>query len=76
MRIRKIWVNSEAAEAIGYNRRKKILRVWYMGGKVYDYFDVPLDAFADLQNATSIGTHLNKIIKRNYSYKAVGQRIK
>lgn len=64
--ISRISVESEAATAIGYDPETATLRVWYTGGRVYDYYDVPPAESANLLHADSLGAYLNQFIKPRY----------
>ena len=41
-------VVSSNIEAIGYDERSRTLEVCFKNGRVYQYFDVPLDVYRDL----------------------------
>ena len=69
-RIKKIFVQSSAIEALGYYAPEKILRVWFTTGKIYDYYDVTLTEFENLKAAASIGEYYNYHI-RKYNYQKV-----
>lgn len=69
--MKKKFVNSSTATALGYDEKAKTLRVWFTTGKVYDYAGVPKTKFKDLVNASSIGEYFNKKIKGFYTYKKV-----
>jgi hypothetical protein len=69
--MKKQFVNSSTAKALGYDKKTKILRVWFTTGNVYDYEDVPKTKFKNLLNASSIGEYFNKKIKGFYTYKKI-----
>lgn len=69
--MKKLFVNSSTAAALGYDERTKILRVWFTTGKVYDYAGVTKTKFKNLLNASSIGEYFNKKIKGFYAYKKI-----
>ncbi|MGN6265194.1 MAG: KTSC domain-containing protein [Ginsengibacter sp.] len=69
--MKKQFVNSSTAEALGYDGKAKILRVWFTTGNVYDYAGVSKTKFKNLLNASSIGEYFNKKIKGFYNYKKV-----
>lgn len=64
--ILRIPVESDAADALGYKENTETLRVWYTGGRVYDYYEVPPEEFDKLMHADSIGAYLNRFIKPYY----------
>ncbi len=69
--MKKQFVNSSTADALGYSEKAKILRVWFTTGKVYDYAGVPKTKFKNLLRAPSIGEYFNKKIKGFYTYKKI-----
>jgi hypothetical protein len=69
--MKKQYVSSSTAEALGYDEKKKILRVWFRTGKIYDYANVPKTKFETLLGAPSIGEYFNKSIRGSYPYKKV-----
>jgi len=50
-------------EAVGYHAESRTLRVWFKGGRVYDYADVSPDQFAAMVSAPSVGSHHARNIK-------------
>jgi hypothetical protein len=69
--MKKQFVNSSTAKALGYDKKTKILRVLFTTGNVYDYEDVPKTKFKNLLHASSIGEYFNKKIKGFYTYKKI-----
>lgn len=64
-------VNSSNVQAIGYDADKKKLRVAFHNGSVYDYHDVPQEAYDASLTAESVGKYLNTHIKPKYGYEKV-----
>lgn len=63
-------VESTAIKSIGYNEDKQILEVEILEtGRVYKYFNVPLDEYMDFLDAKSLGEYYNRVIKENYEYR-------
>jgi len=63
-------VESTAIKSIGYNEDKQILEVEILEtGRVYKYFNVPLEEYMDFLDAKSLGEHYNRVIKENYEYR-------
>ena len=54
-----------------YNPEREILRIIYVSGAVYDYFDVPLEIFDQFRTSFSKGVFLNKKIKPFYGCEKV-----
>jgi hypothetical protein len=59
-------VESSAVTRIGYNSSSRILHVQFQSGRLYQYFDVPPDIYAELRTASSIGSYFNKVVRDNY----------
>jgi hypothetical protein len=63
-------VESTAIKSIGYNEDKQILEVEILDtGRVYKYFNVPLEEYLDFLDAKSLGEYYNRVIKENYEYR-------
>ncbi|MDQ6609271.1 MAG: KTSC domain-containing protein [Bacteroidota bacterium] len=63
-------VESTAIKSIGYNEDKQILEVEILEtGRVYKYFNVPLEEYIDFLEAKSLGEYYNRVIKENYEYR-------
>ena len=59
---------SSVISAMHYYPDKKLLKVTYVSGSVYDYKNVPEKIYAAMKNAKSKGTFLNKRIKGRYEF--------
>ena len=59
---------------VDYDERACELDVTFTSGKVYRYFDVPVDVYVDLLDAASKGEFFNDEIKDTYNYVEVTQR--
>ena len=70
--IEMIPVVSSNVESIGYKEETQILRVKFLNGASYEYKNVPLMEFEQLNNASSVGSYLNRNIIHNYPYEKVG----
>ena len=62
---------SSVVAAIHYYAEKKVLRVIYVSGAVYDYKAVPEKAYQAMKNSGSKGTYLNKEIKGKYKFEKI-----
>ncbi len=63
-------VESTAIKSIGYNEDKKLLEVEILEtGRIYKYFDVPLEEYLDFLDANSLGEYYNRVIKEKYEYR-------
>ena len=56
-------VISSNIKSIGYNKEKKVLEIEFNSGGVYEYSNVPEDAFESLNKAQSKGKYFIKYIK-------------
>jgi len=62
---------SSVISFIHYDAGKKILRVGYVSGMVYDYKQVPEAVYLDMKAAFSKGTFLNRHIKNKYEFEKI-----
>ena len=61
-------VSSSNVKSIGYNINTSILEVEFKNGRVYQYFNVPINVYNAFINASSIGKYLNSNIVGVYKY--------
>lgn len=61
-------VSSSNVKSIGYDINTSILEVEFKNGRVYQYFNVPINVYNALINASSIGKYLNSNIVGVYKY--------
>ena len=61
-------VASTLIRAVGYDLASSILEVELVGGRVYQYFDVPLSIYSEFMAAESPGGYFNDFIKDLYPY--------
>ncbi len=61
-------VESSALHAIGYDAEKRILEVIFNSGRIYQFVNVPPEAYATLEAAPSKGGHFNANIREVYPY--------
>ena len=61
-------VTSTNLSRIRYDENTNTLEIEFHGGRVYQYFDVPLPVFEDLKTADSHGKFFNEQIKGHYRY--------
>lgn len=54
-----------------YDEKGRVLTVEFKNGGTYNYYDVPLPVYAQMNAATSKGKFLAQNIKNNYRYARV-----
>lgn len=64
-------VSSSNIASIGYDARTLTLEVEFIGGSIYQYFDVPETVYQEFMRASSKGQFLHTNIKNNYRYMKV-----
>ena len=65
-------VDSSNLARIRYDENTMTLEIEFMGGRVYQYFDVPVQVFEGLRDAgDSHGKYFNQHIKGHYRYARV-----
>ena len=62
---------STAIKKYKYNLRSQILRIWFVNGGSYDYFDVPESLIYDLDRAPSKGNYFYYNIRTSFKFKKV-----
>jgi hypothetical protein len=65
-------IDSSAIARAGYDVPRKILRLEYRNGRIYDYSKVPPPIYKRLLSADSAGEFVNLEIKPNYDCSEVG----
>ena len=59
--------------SVGYDKAMAVLEVAFVGGGVYQYFEVPSGVYAGLMSASSHGTYFDAHVKQaGYRYTKVG----
>jgi len=59
-------VDSSVILSVGYDQRRKILKIRFRNGRTYYYLSVPAEIHHNLLTAPSIGKYLNEVIKPTY----------
>jgi len=62
---------SSVIDSFKYDVAKKILKIVYVTGAVYNYLNVPISVYNALSKAKSKGTYLNKNIKGSFDYEKI-----
>ncbi len=66
----RIAVSSSAIRSVGYDQDAQILEIEFIGGEVYQYFEVPGGVYRGLMTAESHGRYFNKYVKgAGYEYR-------
>lgn len=66
-----IWIDASGSSNIsrfGYDAGRRLLRVDFLNGTTYDYFDVPEYVFDGMKRATSRGGYLAQQVKGRFRY--------
>lgn len=64
-------VSSTSIQSIGYEPETSTLEIEFQSGEVYDYFDVPLQIYADFMKSDSHGQFFLRNIRDQYAYRKV-----
>ncbi|MDE0579037.1 MAG: KTSC domain-containing protein [bacterium] len=59
-------MSSRNLVSVGYDADSATLEIKFGGGRVYQYADVPQEAYRALMNADSIGSHFHHHIRDKY----------
>lgn len=66
--MNRIKVNSSNLATVGYDEKNEILEIEFNHGGVYQYFDVPIEEYEALMNASSHGSYFHSNIRDVYEY--------
>ena len=66
--MNRVAVTSRSLASVGYESASMTLEVEFLGGRVYQYFDVPEFEYRSLMQADSHGTYFNANIRNSYRY--------
>lgn len=59
-------VSSSNLASIGYDAESLVLEVEFNNGRVYQYFDVPQGTYNELMSASSKGSYMNNVVKKQF----------
>jgi hypothetical protein len=62
---------STAIADIEYELDRERLTVTFVTGRIYEYFDVPVEVVASFQSAFSKGTFFNSYIRDRYDFREI-----
>jgi len=66
--MERVPVDSSSITEAGFDPRSRILELMFTDGRVYRYFDVPLDVYANLLDAPSVGRFFLENIRDIYRF--------
>ena len=66
-------VNSAAIETVTYDEWSRHLDIALATGRIYRYFDVPPEVYAELMDADSKGRFYNERIRDAYRYERLNR---
>jgi hypothetical protein len=61
-------VESGLIQTLGYDLADSVLEIEFFGGRVYQYYDLPLSIYSELLLAESKGAYFNEFIRDMYPY--------
>lgn len=64
--MRRTPVSSSNLVSVGYDSDSATLEIEFNRGRVYQYAEVPQEAYRALMNADSMGSHFHHHIRDNY----------
>jgi hypothetical protein len=65
------YINSSNLLGVRYQPYTGVLEVAFHNGHVYQYFDVPPQAYRDLMDATSLGRFFNYYIRDHFRFRQI-----
>jgi hypothetical protein len=69
-------VTSSNLQAIGYDEQSKTLRILFLGGAVYDYFNVPVSLHRSLMTSHSKGHFFQEHVVGQFRYEKVNPNLR
>jgi hypothetical protein len=54
-----------------YDVGRKVLRIRFVSGRIYEYLDVPEDIYSGMKEAFSKGTYFNQHVKDQFKYRLI-----
>ena len=66
--MKRMIVSSSSIVSVGYEAETETLEMEFVGGSVYQYFDVPRAAYEALMASDSLGRFVNTKVKEHYRY--------
>jgi hypothetical protein len=66
--MKRIPLDSSSIKEAGFDPRARTLELMFTDGRVYRYFDVPLDVYANLLDAPSVGRFFLENIRDTYRF--------
>jgi len=64
-------VSSSNLASVGYDEENQILEIEFNHGGVYQYFEVPVEVYEKLMNASSHGSYFYHNIRGVYEYSRI-----
>ncbi len=64
-------LDSSVLSSARYDPDQRLLEIEFRTGRIYRYFNVPMEVFRDLLQAQSKGRFFNRFIRDNYQYRTV-----
>jgi hypothetical protein len=62
---------STVIRSFHYDADKKVLKVAFISGSIYEYLHVPEEIYLAMKASSSKGEFLNRIIKRQYDFRKI-----
>lgn len=66
------YVASSNLRSVGYDEPSETLEIEFLSGGIYRYFNVPVNLYRKLMQASSKGRFLHQYIKNAFPYSRVG----
>jgi hypothetical protein len=64
-------VDSSNLASVGYNPWTGVLEIEFHGGRVYQYFGVPLPIYAGLMGAESHGKFFHAYVRNSFQFRRI-----
>ena len=69
-------VKSSNLDAVGYDRKSRALRIVFLEGAMYDYFNVPASLYRSLMESESKGSFFQQYVVGKFKYAKVNPNLR
>lgn len=66
--MERVAVSSSTIASVGYDNANYVLEVEFVGGHIYQYYDVPETVYTEFMGSPSLGSYLNHYVKAQYRF--------
>ena len=64
-------VESSDIDSIGYDEKSSVLEIEFLSGGIYQYFNVSVNIYNNIMNASSHGKYFHEYVKDKFTFKKI-----